>query len=362
MRTITTFFLFLFLLTPITYADEFSEAFGVDGLEEAVPHDVLETLRGITPDNAGGALETGFLSLLARAAKLASGSLGEGLRAALGVTAIAALCLAAGSLTEGTPTRYIQIAGVLGIAALTLTGVNSLMDAGRETLREMDQFAKVLMPALAAAGAAAGKPVSAVFRQTGTVVAANLLMTMYERLLYPLLYVYAALVTFNAAMPRDMVKRLAGFCKWVFTGLLTLTLVIFTAYLTVGGAIAGQGDTVAVKASKAALSGALPVVGGIIGDASETVLAGASVIKNAAGIFGLLAVLGIILAPCVSLAVRALAMKLGAALTGTVGNDALSGYADSLSNLYSMLMGMLFSAAFLLLVSIVSCILAGSSI
>jgi stage III sporulation protein AE len=353
-------FVFLFF-SPVVFASEFSETFGADELERAVPDDALPALDGITPDNADGKLETGLLNLLTQAANLASGSLGAGLRAALGVTAIAALCLAAGSLTDGIPSQYIQIAGVLGIAAMTLTGVNSMMEAGRETIRDMDTFSKALLPTLAAAGAAAGKPVSAIFRQTGTVVAANLLTTMYDKLLFPLLYAYAALITFNAAMPRDMVKRIAGFCKWIFTGLLTVTLVIFTAYLTVGGAISGQTDAVAVKASKAALSGALPVVGNIIGDASETVLAGASVIKNAAGVFGLLVVLGIVLVPCISLAVRALAMKLGAALVGTVGSEALSGYVDNLSSLYSMLMGMLFSSAFLLLISIVSCILAGTA-
>ncbi len=359
MRTASLLILFLLFFLPTVFATEFSEAFETDDLQRAVPDDALPAVEGITPDNAEGGLDRGLLNLLSQAAGLASGSLGEGLRAALGVTAIAALCLAAGSLTEGIPSQYIQIAGVLGIAALTLTGVNSLMEVGRETLKSMDTFSKALMPTLAAAGAAAGKPVSAIFRQSGTVIAANLLTTMYDRLLFPLLYVYAALITFNAAMPRDMVKRIAGFCKWVFTGLLTITLVIFTAYITIGGAVSGQTDEVAVKASKAALSGALPIVGNIIGDASETVLAGASIIKNSVGIFGLLAVLGIILAPCITLAVRALAMKLGAALVGTVGSEALSGYVDNLSSLYSMLLGMLFSSAFLLLVSIVSCIMAG---
>jgi stage III sporulation protein AE len=136
--------------------------------------------------------------------------------------------------------------------------------------------------------------------------------------------------------------------------------VLFTAYLTIGGAIAGSADAVSVKAAKTALGGLIPVVGGIIADASETLLLGAAVIKNAVGVFGLLVVLGIVLQPCVSLAVRALCLKLGAALAGTFGGEELARYIDSLTGLYSMMLGLVSASAFLLVISIVSTILAGS--
>ena len=46
-------------------------------------------------------------------------------------------------------------------------------------------------------------------------------------------------------------------------------------YLTASGAIAGSADAAAVKAAKMTISRAIPVVGGILSDAAETVLAGA---------------------------------------------------------------------------------------
>jgi stage III sporulation protein AE len=336
-----------------------SEIIGAEGLERAAPNDVLRMLDGVTVHNAGDHLESGFLKLLAQAAELFPGSFGEGLRAALAVVAVAALCAVAGSVAEGQALRYVQIAGVLSIAALTITGFHGVMASGREAIAQMNLYSKALLPVLAAASAAAGSPASAFFRHAGTVLAADLLITLYDRLLIPLLYIYAALATFNAALPHDMVKRLAGLIKWAVTGILTVSLILFTAYLAIGGAITGSADAVSVKAAKTALGGMVPVVGGIIADASETLLLGGAVIKNAIGIFGLLVVLGIALQPCLSLAVRAVCLKLGAALAGTLSGEGLAGYVDSLSGLYSMMLGLLSASAFILIISVVSTIMAG---
>jgi hypothetical protein len=51
-------------------------------------------------------------------------------------------------------------------------------------------------------------------------------------------------------------------------------------------------------------------------------------------------------------------MKLGAALAGTVGGEALAGYADSIAGLYSMMLGLVSASAFLLIISLVSTVMA----
>jgi stage III sporulation protein AE len=340
---------------------------GAGELERNTPSDVLLMLDGIDVTNAGGNLERGFLSLLSQAGVLLPGSLGEGLKMAAAVVVIAALCAVAGSAAQGNGAepggsmpQYIRLAGVLSIALVTVYGFTGIMASGREAIAQMNIYNKTLMPVLATASAAAGKPASSLFRHLGTVFASDLLITLYNSLLYPLLYIYAALVTFNAALPHDMVKRFAALIKKTVTWILTVTLGLFIVYLTIGGAVSGNADALSIKAAQAAIGGFVPVVGGIISDASETLLLGASVIKNAVGVFGLLAVLGIALSPLVSLAVRAVCLKLSAALAGTLGGEGIADYLDDLSGLFSMLLALVAASAFLLIISIVFTILAGS--
>ncbi|MCL1806998.1 MAG: stage III sporulation protein AE [Oscillospiraceae bacterium] len=339
--------------------NEFIIDFGADELERNTPVEVLQMLGGVNASNAGDNLERGFFSVFGKATSLFPGSLGEGMRVVMVILVIAALCAVASSLMDGDSLKVAQLAGVLAIAAVAVIGMNSVLAAGREALGQMNVYSKALLPTLAAASAASGKPASAIFRQAGTALASDMLMTMYDRLLYPLLYIYAALVTFSAALPNDMTTRLAGFVKWIVGGLLTISLVLFTAYLTIGGAVSGSADAASIKTAKAALGGAVPVVGGIIADASETLLSGAAVIKNTIGVFGLFAVLGVVIGPIVAIAARVLCFKLGAALAGTLGGEGIAKYIDKLAGLYSMMLGLVSASAFLLIISIVMTVLAG---
>ena len=84
---------------------------------------------------------------------------------------------------------------------------------------------------------------------------------------------------------------------WLLTGALAL----FTLYLTVSGAAAGSADTVTASAGLRSAVGVLPVVGSILADAADSVLAGAGAVKNTVGAAGLLAVLAVCLLPLVRL-------------------------------------------------------------
>ena len=113
-----------------------------------------------------------------------------------------------------------------------------------------------------------------------------------------LVYTYiAACVAYAAVGGTRGLKRIAGTLKWVVTSVLTVVLLVFVGYLTVSGVIAGSTDAVTVKAAKFTMSSLVPVVGGILSDAAETVLAGAGILKNAVGVFGMLAVLCMCVAP-----------------------------------------------------------------
>ena len=96
-----------------------------------------------------------------------------------------------------------------------------------------------------------------------------------------------------AALGNDGLKRIGGLLKWLITILLSVVLLAFIAYLNLSGVISGGADAATVKAAKFTISNLVPVVGGVISDTAETLLAGASVPRNAAGVFGMLAVLGI---------------------------------------------------------------------
>ena len=254
--------------------------------------------------------------------------------------------------------KAVEMAGALAVTALTVSDMTVMVGLGRETIAKMDDFSGLLLPAMAALTAATGGVSGAAVRQGATVLCSSLLIRGIDGLLVPLLYAYIAACCAHAALGSDGLKKLAALIKGTIVFLLTAGLLAFVGYLTASGAIAGSADAAAVKAAKMTISRAIPVVGGILSDAAETVLAGAGVLRGTVGVVGMLVVLAICLTPFLQLALHYLTYKGAAALTGTVAGPRLSGLMDSLGGAFGLILGMTGSCALVLLFSIVSAVSA----
>ena len=183
----------------------------------------------------------------------------------------------------------------------------------------------------------------------------DLLIGAIDTLLVPIVYAYVAVCAAHAAVGNEGLKKLASVLKWVVTSLLTAVLLAFVGYLPASGAIAGSADAAAIKTAKMAISRAVPVVGGILADAAETVLVGAGVLRGTVGIVGVLA---ICLIPFLQLAFHYLTYKLAAALIGTVSDKRLSDLLDSIGGAFGIVLGMTGACALMLLVSLASAVKA----
>ena len=135
--------------------------------------------------------------------------------------------------------------------------------------------------------------------------------------------------------------------------LLKILLYAFTGYMTISGAVSGATDAMAMKATKVTISGIVPVVGGILADASEAVLVGVSVMKNAAGIYGILAVLAVAVGPFIQLGAQYLMLKMTASLCSSFGCKSLCGLIDDAAAAMGLILAMTAAVGLMLLISTV---------
>ena len=150
---------------------------------------------------------------------------------------------------------------------------------------------------------------------------------------------------------RDMLK---GFVSWCLKTMLT----VFTTYMSITGVVSGTTDAAALKAAKMTISTVVPVVGGILSDASESVLVSAGLMKNAAGIYGILAVLAVFLEPFLRIGSHYLLLKLTAAVSGIFGSKKMTDLIGDFSTAMGLLLAMTGAACLLLLISTV-CFMKG---
>lgn len=244
------------------------------------------------------------------------------------------------------------------VAALAVTGValgevHSLIELGRETIVKLSDFTKILIPVMTTAAAASGSVTGAAARQMATLFCSNLLLSLIQGVLIPMIYLYIAACAGGLAAGSRGIHAIADLIKRGTQSLLTWVLMLFTGYLSLSGVIAGTADRAAVKVTRFAISGMVPVVGGILSDATESVLAGAGILRNTIGTFGTLAVLAFCLTPFLRLGVQYLLYKLAAVLASVLTDSPVAQLVGEIGGAFGLMLGMVGASALVTLISVI---------
>ena len=304
--------------------------------------------------NADTTLDDGLAALLSRAWGEVRGILTNGLRCVLTVLLISVLFNLLEAFYNGFPPKYLSIAAALAVIGSTSGNIISMFRLGQATIEEINAFSKVLMSSLITAGVACGTPLSASAQYSATILFSDMLMSVITNILFPLIYLFLITITADAAFENQTIGRIAAFIKWAVTGSLKLFLMLFVGYLTTTGLISATSDSVGLKTAQFAINGVVPVVGGILADAGETVMAGALVVKNALGVVGILGLFSLALTPFLTFGINCLLFKVASALTAPVCNSKLATLMEQIGGGIGIVFAMTCTSLILVFISIVS--------
>lgn len=271
---------------------------------------------------------------------------------------LVALCLLLALFPAEETGGTADLAGAVAIAALLMGNAHSMIRMAAETVTEMSEYEKLLLPVVTAAMAAQGGVNSATALYAGSAFFNTVLSALLGKLLLPVQYLFLGVATAGAALGNDTLKALKNSIRDMILWCMKTLLSLFTAYLGITGVVTGATDAALTKAAKTTISTMIPIVGGILSDASEAVLVGAGVLRSSLGLYGIFAILAVFLEPFGKIGVQYLILK-GAqtvcALFGTKRSVELIG---DFAEVMRMLLAITGGLCLLLLVSSV-CFLKG---
>ncbi len=326
-------------------------ALGAEKIIDALPEEAKETVSDLDTGN----LEGSVWKIVNSVTKIIAPVFRAGLKSVVIIICVIILEGMLCALHSGSA-KIAAIAGTLAIAAVSIADAKALIGLGSKTIGDIDMFSKVLLPAVAAASASTGAVTASAAVCAASMLFSDVLLTVISRLLLPLVYAYIAASAAAAAVGGRGLDTIAKMIKWFTTLCLIAIMTVFVVYLNLTKAFTGAADAAIVKAAKLTISGAVPVVGSIIANAAETVTAGASVVRSALGLTGVLGVLAVCLVPFVKVGAQYLLYLVAAMLSDAVADEALSGLVGRISGAFGMILGMLGSCTFLVMISIVSAI------
>lgn len=344
MRAVIAVFLVFFLSMPVS------------ALEIEAPP-VPEDAGHLMPDK-GISFPESLIGIIQQAVRVVDPDLREASRVSLGLMAAVLLSSLLNTLSDSVKVPG-EIAGTVAVAATLLMSTNSMVHLASDTVRSVGEYGKLLLPVMTAGLAAQGAVTASGALYAGTAMFHALLQSAISGFLVPGVYLYLALCIGASALGEKTLKKLAELLKGILGWSLKILLIVFTTGLSLTGVVAGTTDAVALKAAKVTMSTLVPMVGGVLSDASEAVLVSAGVMKNAAGVYGILAVLALFLQPFLRIGIQYLMLKLTAGLCSVFGGSRVTMVLDSFATAMGLLLAMTGSGCIMVFISTV-CFMKGA--
>jgi len=260
----------------------------------------------------------------------------------------------------GNTKSVTELACAVAIGCILLGNATGLIQSAVGTVQELSDYGKLLLPVMGTALAAEGGVTGSAALFAGTAIFDAVLSWLIAWAIVPMVYIYLVLSVAGAALNDSLLDKLKNTVKGLSTWALKIILYVFTGYMTITGVISGTTDQMALKATKMTISGMVPVVGGILSDASEAILVSAGAVKNAVGVYGLIALIAIFIGPFLKIGIQYLLLKLTASLCETFGPKRMTGLIADISGAMGILLAMTGTVCLLLVISMV-CFMKGVS-
>lgn len=352
-RTLLLFVLLAALSLPVCAVDVLEEERQIlqtDTLTEALPDEAQQALQDYSP-SVQADVGTALLSVIRWAAGLSVSTLREAVQTASLLLTAALLCQLVRQNSVPTRLDVPRLTGALAMTVLFTANMKSMIALATSVLEQMQTYSTLLLPVMCSAAAASGAFTGAGALYMGSSWFFSLLLTAVRKLLLPLVYAFVGLSAAECAFPEGKLSSLRQLLSWCICMGLKGVMYVFTAYVSLTGLLSGSSDEAALHAAKSTLSAAIPVVGTIAADASEAVLQSARVLRAAAGTFGILAVLAVVLVPFFKIMICYLTMKLTAAIAALAAGKDHAALLRAQAGAMGYVLGMVGCAALMLLLS-----------
>ncbi|MBE6987631.1 MAG: hypothetical protein E7432_02505 [Ruminococcaceae bacterium] len=313
-----------------------------------VPEEFLEKLPFEAGNGNAEGIKNSYSKLITETKGKIKDELTNGLKKSASILLVCGICAVAGVFKKADEDykggKIVEIAGICLLLILTMADTKSIINESKNAIADIGVFSKVMFPLLAMWASCAGKSISAVGITGGAVAYTSVCCAVAENLIFVLIFAYILLKCAGVAGDNKIASGMADAMKNSVFFIVKICLMGISFYLTLSGCITSAADTAAVKAAKAAVS-VLPGIGSAVAGVTESVIAGAGVIRNSIGVLGVIAVLFFALSPFVKLFINMVLFKVAGVIADAFTSDTLSQAITGISDGYSMALGMLAAAS-----------------
>lgn len=226
------------------------------------------------------------------------------------------------------------------IAILVIANFSELIDMAKMSVGRMVDFMQVLLPILLTLLIVTGGPTTKIMFHPMILGTVNVLGIMVNTIIFPLIYFSFIVSILSNLSQRAELGKLAELGRQIITFIITATFTIFIGILTIYG-LSSKIDGLSIRTAKFAVDTFVPIVGGFLSDAVDTVIGSSAILKNGIGIVGLIVLVMIILIPIIKVVVLLLVYSvIGAIIEPIASSNIIKFFGDTSKTLLLVLISM----------------------
>lgn len=330
-------------------------------LWQGLPGETKELLGGLSPrdilENYRLEARSPFdTAALKGAFKKSLGQAIGGMGSILGAVLITGLTDMLIGNREGTGEMLLFCMTGLCIASVTGT-VYGQFARTMETVEGIAVVTEITSPVLMTLVAACGSAKTAA-AQPAAILLCNGITDVFKGLLMPLTAVMCGFTTAASITGQSRLKAAAGLIKSVVKWSMGLAFTFFLGSVSIRGFNAYGLDRAGVRAIKYAFDKSVPVVGGMISGTYDGLLAGAVVLKNAAGTAAVLLLFLSAVSPALNMLSTIFAVRITAALCGVLSDSPITGMLEGAAESCTYMFAVAATVALMNLICIASSLIA----
>ena len=253
---------------------------------------------------------------------------------------------------------YVCISAVIVILAADF---GALVENSKNTIQKLTNLSQIMMPVIITLMIAGGGNVSAALYKPAVAFLTNGISNIFLNILIPivgLIVVFSFLSSLSSSLKLGNAQNfLNSLIKWI----IGLSVTVFAFFMSAQGLSSAVTDGISFRAAKYAITNSIPLVGGLLKDGFDLIVAGSVLIKNAIGLSSVFLLFSVLLQPVIHLLVFQLALKLFAALIEPIGSERIAATLVSVSKAVSYLLAIVLAVGLMMFISFLLLILSANA-
>ncbi|WP_069649476.1 stage III sporulation protein AE [Caloranaerobacter ferrireducens] len=234
------------------------------------------------------------------------------------------------------------------------------MSLANKAIDEMVLFMQALLPILITLLLAVGGITSAAIFKPIILSSVSIMSTFMKNIILPLIFFSAIIGIISKLSDKVQISKLSSVIRQITTTILGMLLTIFLGIMSIHGVATSKLDGVTIKTAKFAVDSFIPIVGGFLSEAIDTVISCSLLLKNAIGVIGLILIFMICVIPIVKIISLILIYKFTTVVIEPISDSRIIQCLNEISKSLMMIFAVIISVGIMFFIAVTIIVGAGN--